>query len=517
MAGDADFSYRKILCNFEGPTDAKGVLSHGNKLRALTLYNGAVLSTEQAKFGNTALKPSGGHAEFKSDSEIELASSPFTMECWLYILGDSVNSNETNVFGSWNMGGNNVFMCGYRRSGATNSLLFYSNNGNFNSFAYTLPGNQWFHFCVERSGALVTFYINGVRVGLLATVATFNSLTGALGIGGGGANSVNGYIDGVRWTVGKLAYGGSFTPPVAAFPDDASDPHRSNVSLLLHGDGADGATTFTDSSPSPKSSTAFGNVRLSTAQSKYGGASIFFDGSGDYISLAANAAFGFGTGDFTVEGWIYLAGGAGADRGIADFRSAGGSEVGTFFVNSSSKLAFWYGALLGGSGTALALSTWYHVALQRESGVFTCYLNGVLEWVSAPSAVDFGSTRPLGIGGGVFSGGAGSSPFNGYMDDIRITKGIARYTSAFTPPAKSFSTGPYAISGLVRDDAGALAARKVRAYRRDVGMLVGEAVSDAVTGAYEVYTPYSGEHDIVVLDDDASTVLNDLIGRVTPA
>ena len=82
------------------------------------------------------------------------------------------------------------------------------------------------------------------------------------------------------------------------------DPFFANVSLLLHGDGTNGSTTIVDSSPSPKTVTAVGDAKISTAQSKFGGASIGFDGSGD--SLAAPASIShFGTGDFTIELWIY--------------------------------------------------------------------------------------------------------------------------------------------------------------------------------------------------------------------
>jgi len=83
-----------------------------------------------------------------------------------------------------------------------------------------------------------------------------------------------------------------------------SDTYYSNVSLLLHCDGSNGSTTFTDNSPSPKTVTANGNASVSTAQSKFGGASAVFDGTGDYLSLDGSSGFAFGTGDFTIEFWL---------------------------------------------------------------------------------------------------------------------------------------------------------------------------------------------------------------------
>jgi len=85
----------------------------------------------------------------------------------------------------------------------------------------------------------------------------------------------------------------------------AADPYYNNVSLLLHGDGANGSTTIVDSSTSPKTVTAVGNAQISTAQSKFGGASLAFDGAGDYLTIPDDSSFDFGFNDFTIEGWIY--------------------------------------------------------------------------------------------------------------------------------------------------------------------------------------------------------------------
>lgn len=225
----------------------------------------------------------------------------------------------------------------------------------------------------------------------------------------------------------------------AVRPGGEADPYFSSVSLLLHMDGANGSTTFTDSGPSPKTVTANGNAQISTAQSKFGGASGLFDGTSDWLSIANNSAFGFGTGDFTIEAHIYISGGQGTDRGITDFRASIGSDVGTFFVDgpAGNKLAFWYGTKLGGSGASLSTSTWYHAALCRASGTIRCFLSGVVDW-SSTASVDFGSSRPLGVGGAVYTASPGSSSFNGYIDNVRITKGVARYTANFTPPSAPF-------------------------------------------------------------------------------
>jgi hypothetical protein len=106
-----------------------------------------------------------------------------------------------------------------------------------------------------------------------------------------------GYDDGSTYTPGKLVLK---KDSVAA-----TDTNINEVSLLLHGDGTNGSTTITDSSLTPKTVTAVGNAQISTAQSKFGGASILLDGSGDYLDVGSNSAFGYGLSDFTIETWVY--------------------------------------------------------------------------------------------------------------------------------------------------------------------------------------------------------------------
>jgi hypothetical protein len=221
------------------------------------------------------------------------------------------------------------------------------------------------------------------------------------------------------------------------------DPFRSNVSLLLHGDGANGSTTITDSSPTPKSVTAVGNAQISTAVANPFSSStgvIRFDGTGDYLAANTNAAFGMETSDFTLEAWIRPDLISGSDRGIIDFRNTLGGLVngGATFIDSTAKLGFYDGVTVYGlTGTAVSLNTWQHIAFVRLGNTLTVYLNGTQNF-TASFNVNLGSSRPLGIGGSNTNLFKGSSPFSGYMDEVRITKGVARYTSTFTPPTAPF-------------------------------------------------------------------------------
>jgi hypothetical protein len=219
------------------------------------------------------------------------------------------------------------------------------------------------------------------------------------------------------------------------------DPYLyTNTVLLLKGDGTNGSTTILDSSKvagSPKTVTAVGNAQISTAQSKFGGSSIAFDGTGDYLTLDGSAAFLFGTGDFTIEAWFRPSNLTGL-KIIIDARPPGTSGVASHWVIATDGATMNY-AVAGSSyaGGALSLNTWHFLALSRASGSTRAFLDGVQIGSTITDTTNYliGASRPI-------IGADGNSPialnFTGYMDDIRITKGIARYTANFTPPTAPF-------------------------------------------------------------------------------
>jgi hypothetical protein len=215
------------------------------------------------------------------------------------------------------------------------------------------------------------------------------------------------------------------------------DPQFGSVSLLLHGNGTNGSTTITDSSPTPKTVTAVGNAQISTAQSKFGGASIAFDNAGDYLTLASNSAFAFGTGDFTIEFWVYM---NSLKAGINFINSNSGSGSGTnsviFGLNDSNALEYYInGASRISDPVALSTSSWVHVALCRGSGTSRIFKNGLQVGTSFADTQTVNSANTFLIG---TRNDNLSFSFNGYIDDLRITKGVARYTANFTPPTAPF-------------------------------------------------------------------------------
>ena len=218
----------------------------------------------------------------------------------------------------------------------------------------------------------------------------------------------------------------------------ATDTNIREVSLLLHGNGTNGSTTITDSSLSPKTVTAVGNAQISTAQSKFGGSSLLLNNNfTDVFTVPTNAAFAFGTGDFTVEAWIFQLG----QRQYSTLLEIGNHLYtdSIVFLTGTSGFQVYSGGFYG-AGNYLSLNTWQHIAYCRSGPTLTMYVNGAAaSAVSFPNNLTNVSTISIGFPKGYIpSGDSSGYPFNGYIDDLRITKGVARYTANFTPPTLAF-------------------------------------------------------------------------------
>ena len=214
------------------------------------------------------------------------------------------------------------------------------------------------------------------------------------------------------------------------------DPYWDNVSLLLHMDGSNGSSTFTDSSSNAFSITRNGSPEISTAQSKFGGASAYFNGSSSYyLNIPSDSAFAFGTGDFTVEAWVYQ---------LAQTQYASLLEIGSHLYAPGILLAVGsygftaYSGAFYGNGGAATLNQWQHIAFSRSSGTLRIFVDGTVA-----STVSFSNnlTDTAGVTIGATPQGAPGNAtvaLEGYIDEFRVTKGVARYTATFTPPTAPF-------------------------------------------------------------------------------
>ena len=214
------------------------------------------------------------------------------------------------------------------------------------------------------------------------------------------------------------------------------DDYYSSCSLLLHLNGSNGSTTFTDNSPSPKTVTANGTAQISTTRSKFGGASAYFNGSTDNLIVNSSSDFAFGTGNFTVEFWANWTSWSGNQRFILMGQSgASNIEIGR---GSSTDAIYFYimDSLLGTYSWNPGTNIWHHIALVRtgtSTNQVTLYIDGI-NVVSATSAANITANNII-VGG---LNWAGSYNMQGYIDELRITKGVARYTGNFTTSSVAF-------------------------------------------------------------------------------
>lgn len=221
----------------------------------------------------------------------------------------------------------------------------------------------------------------------------------------------------------------------------AADSNYASVVTLLHADGTDGGTTLVDNAASPKTYTAFGDAQISTSQSRFGGASMRFDGSGDYFLTSASSDFAF-SGDFTIEWWAWKsANGIGGYDTVATTDTSNGSGVNGWIVELSASRGFFMGAsgspLVSASSVSPNDSTWHHYAISRVSGVVRAFVDGALV-----STISNSASIPASGGFGIGRNAALTSyPFNGFIDDFRITNGVGRYVTAFSPPTAAFPNG----------------------------------------------------------------------------
>lgn len=215
-----------------------------------------------------------------------------------------------------------------------------------------------------------------------------------------------------------------FSNPNSVVSPEITDPYAANVILWLKGDGANNSTSIIDSSPIPKAITVNGNTKISTTQSKHGGSSIYFNGGSDSLSLDFDAPLG--TGDFTIESWIYTDAITGDPGLVSTPNVNSGSFVFGLFSNGDIR---WF----ANSGTTgITLSSWNHVAVTRALGGIALFVNGVLG-ATLTDSTNY-SELPLVVG----TDRSLTLPFRGYMDLVRITKGVARYTANFNPETDTF-------------------------------------------------------------------------------
>jgi len=370
-----------------------------------------------------------------SGANLALGAGNFTVEGWVYLTGYNGGAAAYTGIGSYP--DSTALMFYINASGA------YSVNVGASDLITTgtAPLNTWIHFAVVRSSTGsngLTLYINGISVATATSATNFTSTNAVIGRTGVSTNSnlMLGCLSNIRVLVGTALYTANFTPPTAPLTA------ITNTQLLTCQ-----SSTFVDNSTNNFALTANGNVQpvtsptpfpakvdTTTLNSAYStsliGGSAYFDGTGDYLTAGTNSAFAFGTGDFTIECWIYLTGANVNYRSIVSTRSSSGSGNGwSLATDASGNIYIYSNAYIVQASSAIVPNTWYHVAVCRVSGTTTLYLNGVSRATSA-TARDY-TDSGLAISNDPY---LSSEVWQGYITGMRLVKGTAVYTAAFTPP-----------------------------------------------------------------------------------
>jgi len=341
--------------------------------KTITVNGNAAVSATQSKFGGSsiAFDGTGDYLSIASDTDYGFGTGNFTIEGWFY---KTAVSTQYLFDTRTTLNENSVAV---QSNGAGSLRLFV--NGSFvltSSNAHT--NNAWNHLAICRASGVTRFFINGVVSTATYTDTTNYGTTKPLVVGSqyNGTTAFAGYIDDFRIS-NTARYTATFTPTTTAFVNDF------NTKLLIHGDS----------------------------------------------TIVDDAGGGTAT-DFTIEGWIYPTAGS-AYQTIFDFRSAGIEKAIFLGINTSNQVYLYVnGVITITTAATVSLSAWTHVALVRSNTLTKIYLNGTQSGSSWADITDYGTTKPLRIG----ADWSAAYGFTGYIDDVKVSKGVARYTATFPVP-----------------------------------------------------------------------------------
>jgi hypothetical protein len=371
----------------------------------------------------------GDYLSIASNAAFQFGAGNFTLEAWVYLasyngsLSNMIVKKYTAAFPTCEF----LFQIG--STGQLSLAVDDASNETFITTATSVvPVGAWAHCVATRSGSALRLFVNGKLVKYGTTALTIVSTSTPVEIG----NNIIGNIGGLRIFKGSIPtdYQTSsttegtqiFTPPTA--PLTTTSQGGSSPSLLLNFTNAG----ITDATAKNVLETV-GNAQISTTQSKWGGGSISFDGTSNTgLKAPAGNLFTFGSGAFTVEFWVRFNSVA-ADQAVLNV--TGTTNVLTFYVLSTGSLNYYlssngssYDIASGVSVGSISTGQWYRVALVRSGNTFTPYLNTTAGTTSTSSSAlatpSSGTFLHLGMST------AGTSNFNGYIDDVRVTRGVAR-------------------------------------------------------------------------------------------
>jgi hypothetical protein len=443
-----------------GGTQNNTVVDSSANAIAITRNSTATQGTV-SPFGSTApyTTTNGASGFFNGTSDyltvtantvFSFTTGDFTWECWLYPTAFGAAAGSTIDFWSNASGSYIVGQCQLQVN-TTGTVQFYyaTTTSAFTSIVTTttLSLNTWAHIAVVRSGSgtgNLKIYINGVSSATSAGAVTQNM--GSTGTGSIGRQTnitatsyfFTGYISNVRVVKGVAVYTGAFTVPTS--PLASTQSAGTNISAIT-GTQTSLLLSFTnanviDNAMQSDLVTA-GSAQISGAY-KYGTGSVYFNGTNSYLLNSNTATGAFGSSDFTVEFWLLANALPSVSAQLYDTRPASTNGLYTLiYLSSDGTIRLYVSSADRITSTAISVGTWYHVAVCKSSGSTRMFINGVQAGSTYTDANTYISSYSF-IGASYSGAASVSNFFNGFIDDFRITKGVARYTATFTPPQQAF-------------------------------------------------------------------------------
>ena len=402
------------------------------KIQPFSPFRGSGTYTPATHGGSAYFDGTGDYLTMPVNAATDLTQGDFTVEAWIY---RNVAGAIHNIYS--NRGAASTDGLEFRVNSDNTLQVFYTGSGNTITSTLTILAGQWCHVAAVRIGSAVYLYINGLQAGTTSiSNGTVGTGTTKIGADNGSANTFNGYISGLRVVKNQGIFTGNFTVPTTA----AGTSQTSSTNVAAMSGNVTLLTNFTnagivDATGRNTFETTGANVTISNVASKFGIGSISFPGAlTAYLKTPTNPSLDFGTGDFTVEFWVYFNSVA-ADQGIF-----GGSTTNAWEIRWRTSTGLNLGRLNTAFDSTFAWSpsaaTWYHVAVTRNGTSVRGFVNGTQIGTTSTNSNTYNSGTLFYVGITDTSNNA----FNGYLDDVRITKGYARYTANFTAPTSAFLT-----------------------------------------------------------------------------
>jgi hypothetical protein len=405
----------------DNSSNAFAITRNGDaSVQAFSPFNPTASWSAATYGGSGYFDGSGDYLTTTGTSSFNPSTGNWTFEAWCYF--NNASNNDVLITGTGS-GADRFYILW-----VASTFYLGDNVQNTITAASSKPISQWFHIAVVKNGSTYTAYLNGASIGTSTTSLGSNSVT-TFEICARTSQSwfTNGYIANFRYSQSAI-YTTTFTPPTSPVTGGALLLNYTNAGIY-------DATSKNDLE-------TVGNAQISTTQSKFGGSSIYLDGNGDRLIEPASPNLALGSGDFTIECWLRRSSLSSAQAAILQMSSGADSYSLLFGYTSSPNLVIYISSNGASwdiaSGQTLGTvqnDTWVHYALTRYGSTFKAFQNGVQQSTWTSSSSIYQATNQVSIGYA-----QATHQLAGYINDLRITKGIARYTSNFTPPTTAFLT-----------------------------------------------------------------------------